>query len=218
LALTTESIDAIDRIAERARAHLDAKNSARERALARSREVIRSSANAIRAIHRQDFARASGLLDDARRALADAATAVASFGDVLYAGFIHDAQKEFAEAAIVRAVICGEAIPGPEDVGVEWAAYLNGLGEAVGELRRYLLDRLRRDDLTAAEPLLDVMDGVYDVLVTLDYPDAMTGGLRRTTDLVRGILEKTRGDLTLATRQRGLEARLSSLEGRLVPS
>jgi translin len=216
LARRTESVDEIDRIAERARAHLDAKNAARERALSRSREVIRSSANTIRAIHRQDFARASALLEDARRALADAATAVASFGDVLYAGFIHDAQKEFAEAAIVRALIGGESIPAPDDVGVEWPAYLNGLGEAVGELRRYLLDRLRRDDVTAAEPLLDVMDGVYDVLVTLDYPDGITGGLRRTTDVVRGILEKTRGDLTLATRQRDLEARLSSLESRLL--
>jgi translin len=216
MAPSSGSTEDLDRIAESARSYLDAKNAARERALARSREVIRSSANTIRAIHRQDFERSKGLLEAARIALQDAMTAVGSHGDVLYAGFIHDAQKEFAEASIVLAVIGGESLPGPEDIGVEWPAYLNGLGEAVGELRRYVLDGLRRDDLTAAEPLLSVMDSFYDVLVTMDYPDGITGGLRRTTDVARGILEKTRGDLTVAMRQRALEARIGSLERRIV--
>ncbi len=209
------STESLDSIAERARAFLDAKNSARERALARSREVIRSSANTIRAIHRGDFEKAQILLDQARAALLDATSALTEHGDVRYAGFIHDAQKEFAEASAVFAILRGQSLPGPSDIGVEWPAYLNGLGEAVGELRRFLLDGLRRDDLSSAEPLLDVMDSIYDVLVTMDYPDGITGGLRRTTDVTRGILEKTRGDLTVAMRQQALEMRIRSLENRI---
>jgi translin len=191
---------------------MDEKNLSRERALSRSREVIRSSANTIRAVHRHDFERARLLLDEARTALREATNAVVSHGDVRFAGFIHDAQKEYAEAAVVFAILSGQPLPGPEDVEVEWPAYLNGLAEAVGEMRRFLLDGLRRDDLSASEPLLAVMDGIYDVLVTMDYPDGITGGLRRTTDVARGILEKTRGDLTLAMRQRKLESRLRTLE------
>jgi translin len=212
LSTSIGAIGDLDRIAERARGFLDEKNLARERALSRSREVIRSSANTIRAVHRHDFERARRLLEEARTALREATTAVASHSDVRYAGFIHDAQKEYAEAAVVLAILSGEPLPGPDVVEVEWPAYLNGLAESVGEMRRFVLDGLRRDDLSASEPLLAVMDGIYDVLVTMDYPDGITGGLRRTTDVARGILEKTRGDLTLAMRQRNLESRLHSLE------
>jgi translin len=209
------SIGDLDRIADRARGFLDQKNLARERALSRSRDVIRASANAIRAIHRHDLDRARQLLGDARASLIEATSSVASHGDVRYAGFIHDAQKEYAEAVVVVSVLSGEPLPSPEEVDVEWPAYLNGLAEAVGEMRRFLLDGLRRDDLSTSEPLLAVMDGIYDVLVTMDYPDGITGGLRRSTDVVRGILEKTRGDLTLAIRQRNLESRLRSLEEKV---
>jgi translin len=215
VATTLGSLAALDHIAERARAFLDEKNQARERALARSREVIRSSANTIRAVHRHEFERARNLLAEARQALDQAVTSVGRYGDVRHAGFIHDAQKEYAEAATVLAVLSGQPLPGPDEIGVEWPAYLNGLGEAVGELRRFLLDGLRRNDLVAGEGLLQAMDDVYDVLVTMDYPDAITGGLRRTTDVTRGILEKTRGDLTVAMRQAELEGQLHALGDRL---
>jgi translin len=206
------SLAPLDRIAERARTHFDEKNLARERALARSREVIRASANTIRAVHRHDFQRATVLLAEARDALTSATSSVHGYGDVRHAGFIHDAQKEYAEAATVLAVLSGQPLPGPEEIFVEWPAYLNGLGEAVGELRRFLLDELRRNELALGDNLLQAMDDIYDVLVTMDYPDGITGGLRRTTDVTRGILEKTRGDLTVATRQAGLERQLHAVE------
>jgi translin len=215
MATTIGSLAGLEQIAERAHGYLEQKNQARERALARSREVIRSSANTIRAVHRHEFSRAEELLGDARQALESAVGSLASYGDILHAGFIHDAQKEYAEASTVLAVLSGRPLPGPEEVGVEWPAYLNGLGEAVGELRRFLLDGLRRGDLSAGESLLQAMDDVYDVLVTMDYPDAITGGLRRTTDVTRGILEKTRGDFTVALRQSDLERMLHGVEQEL---
>lgn len=209
------SLAPLERIADEAQVYLGAKNQARERALARSREVIRFSANAIRAVHRREFDRARDLLAEAGTALESAVTGLAGYGDILYAGFINDAQKEFAEANIVYNLLNGRPLPGPADIGVEWPAYLNGLGEAVGELRRFLLDGLRRNDLSIGESLLQAMDDIYDVLVTMDYPDAMTGGLRRTTDVTRGILEKTRGDLTVAMRQNELEQQMRALEASL---
>ena len=94
------------------------------------------------------------------------------------------------------------------------APYLNGMAEAIGELRRYILDSLRRNDVGRCEEFMDVMDDIYGVLVTVDFPEAVTGGLRRTTDAMRGVLERTRGDLTMALRQRDLVQQLATLESK----
>jgi len=200
-----EVIREIEALAERARESLALKNTAREAGLSRSRETIRHSANAIRAVHRGEFDRAEDLAGKAGQLLAEAKEALSGHGDVLHAGFVHDAAKEYTEARVTLALISGAAFPGYEDLGVEVPAYLNGLAEAVGELRRYLLDRLNAGETERCQEVLEVMDEVYGILVTFDYPDAMTGGLRRTTDSVRGILERTRGDLVLAVRQSQLE-------------
>jgi translin len=182
--------------------HFAAKNAAREQALSASRAIIRMSANSIRAVHRGQFDTAEGQLDEAKRVRDAAVQALEGHADVYYAGFLHDAQKEYAEARTTLALLSGGSIPSPEDLGVEYPAYLNGIAEAVGEMRRMILDRLRGGRYEGCEEILQAMDDIYAVLVTIDFPDAMTGGLRRTTDQTRGILEKTRGDLTMAMVQR----------------
>jgi len=209
-------IPQVEALAESANQALAAKNAAREASLGRCRDAIRNSANAIRAVHRADFDTARELADKAATLLAEAKEALRGHDDIRYAGFVHDAEKEYAEARLTLALIAGhESLPVPGSLDVELAAYLNGLGEAVGELRRYLLDSLRGGDLERCEDCLAVMDEVYGILVTFDYPEAMTGGLRRTTDNVRAILERTRGDLSLAVRQRDLERSLAEFERRL---
>ena len=206
----------IEALSESASQQLAAKNTAREAGLGRCRDAIRNSANSIRATHRGDFELAETLAARAGELLAEAKAALAAHGDILHAGFVHDAEKEYAEARTTLALISGQGeFPTPQSLDVETAAYLNGLAEAVGELRRYLLDKLRLGDVERCEEVLTVMDEVYGILVTFDYPDAMTGGLRRTTDNVRGILERTRGDLALSVRQRQLEDKLSEFEKRL---
>ncbi len=205
----------LDSIAEHVRLALSAADEAREKVLPLCRETIRYCSNAIRAVHRQEFEQAAKLLQTARNRLTDAEQVVASYSGLNKAGFIWDAQKEFAEGNITLALVTGRQLPGPGELGVDSAAYLNGLGEAVGELRRYLLDSMRRGDLSRGEELLSAMDDIYGVLVTIDFPDAITGGLRRTTDMVRGVLEKTRSDLTLVMRQKELEKRLERLEGNI---
>ena len=205
--------DNLEPIAEQMRMALSAKDKAREKALPLCRDTIRCCSNAIRAVHRQEFDRAKELLQSARDLLAEAGKAVDPYSELSNTGFIRDAQKELAEGNITLALVNGKQLPGAEELGVDAAAYLNGLGEAVGELRRYLLDSMRRGDLSRGEELLSAMDDIYSVLVTIDFPDAITGGLRRTTDMVRGVLERTRSDLTLAMRQKDLENRLGKLEG-----
>ncbi|MBM3183083.1 MAG: haloacid dehalogenase [Chloroflexi bacterium] len=201
----------LEAIAEKIRDFFSTRDTAREEVIRLCREVIRYSANAIRAVHRQDQAGAKQLLGFAHDSLRQISKSVPKeHNDLLYGGIIHDAQKEFAEANITLALVTGDVIPTPEAAGVTYAAYLNGMGEAVGELRRYLLDSLRRDELSRCEELLAIMDDIYSILVTMDFPDAITFGLRRTTDSVRGILEKTRGDLTLVLRQKALEDKLKS--------
>jgi translin len=205
----------LDAIMEGVRENFVGKNTAREAALPLCREAIRLSANAIRAVHRDDFDTAAQLVSKAGAQLETARQSLDGHPDIYFAGFVHDAQKEYAEASITLALIAGREFPTPASLHVEQAAFLNGMGEAVGELRRHLLDTLRTGDVEKCEDWLRAMDDMYSVLVTVDYPDAMTGGLRRTTDSVRGILEKTRGDLTLSVQQRRLERRLDEFGSKL---
>jgi translin len=205
----------LEAVAEKIRLYFAAKDAAREKALRLSREIIRYSANAIRAVHRREETNAEQLLSSARSLLKELERDVLrKQNDLVHAGFVHDAQKEFAEASTTLALVTGKPLPGPETLGVSYPAYLNGLGEAVGELRRYLLDSLRRNDLSRCEELLAIMDDIYSVLITMDFPDGITYGLRRTSDAVRGILEKTRGDLTLVLRQKELEDKLGRISDR----
>jgi translin len=202
----------LESIAGQLQQALSAKDEAREKAFPLCREAIRHSSNAIRAVHRQEFDQAAELMKSARKILTEAEHAVAAQSGLSHAGLIWDAQKELAEGNITLALVTGKPLPEPAELGVEAAAYLNGLGEAAGELRRYLLDSMRRGDLSRGEELLSAMDDIYSVLVTMDFPDAITNGLRRTTDMVRGVLERTRSDLTLTMRQKELETRLEKLE------
>jgi translin len=211
----TDVARSLDTIMDAVREDFAAKNHARETALPLCREAVRFSANAIRAVHRREFDLARELVDKARAQLDVARTSLDGHRDIYHAGFVHDAQKEYAEASITLALIAGQPFPTPGQLQVEHAAFLNGMGEAVGELRRHLLDTLRGGDVEQCEIWLTAMDDMYSVMVTIDYPDAMTGGLRRTTDSVRGILEKTRGDLTLSVQQRRLEQRLGEVEKKL---
>jgi translin len=199
----------LETLAEKIRLSFSVKDAAREKALRLSRAIIRYSATTIRAVHRQEKANAEQLLASAQALLKELTNDVLKKNDDLaYTGFVHDAQKELAEASCTLAIVSGKPLPEPEDLGVSYPAYLNGLGEAVGELRRYILDSLRRNDLSRCEELLGIMDDIYSVLMTMDFPDGITYGLRRTSDAIRGILERTRGDLTLALRQQELEEKL----------
>ena len=202
------------RAVEDVRADLEAMNGAREAALPLCRGAVRSSANCIRAVHRGDTETAARLLAEARAALAEAATATTGFPQIAHAGFVHDAQKEYAEAAITLALIAGGPLPTPQSLGVRGVSYLHGVAEAIGELRRHVLDSLRADALDRCEAMLERMDEMQSVLVTIDYPDAMTSNLRRATDVTRGIIERTRGDLTLAAQQHRLASRLDAFEAR----
>ena len=204
-------MDNLDNIAEQLRQDLVSRDAAREKLLPLCRDAIRHSSNAIRAVHRQEFSHAAELLVNARNLLNEA-EAIGEYSETGGAGAVRDAQKEYAEASVTLALVTGEPLPQHKALGVDAAAYLNGMGEAVGEIRRYLLDAMRQGDLSRGEELLAAMDDIYSVLVTMDFPDAITGGLRRTTDMVRGVLEKTRSDLTLAIRQKELEAKLAKFQ------
>jgi translin len=205
----------LEPIIERIRADLTQKDAVRTRTLERSRGLVRFCANSIRATHRHEYDAAHELLAQARTEAQAICAAARAYPDVYYAGYLQDALKELAEAAITLALVTGEPLPDPDAMQIDYPAYLNGLGEAMGEMRRFALDSMRRDEIAEAERLLTIMDDVYSALVTIDFADSMTGGLRRTTDMVRGVIERTRGDLTTAVRQEKLQAQLQALEVRL---
>jgi len=193
---------------EQAHAFFAAKHAAREKSLALARLVIRHAGNAIRAVHRREPEQALALLELSKRAADEARGEVAGQPELIYSGYLNDAIKELVEATLFLQLIESRPMPSPQDLEVSWVAYLSGLAECVGELRRYALDALRRGELTIAERMLGNMSAIYELLVTIDYPDAVTGSLRHATDSARSILERTRGDITTAVQQTRLEAAL----------
>ncbi|GDX41458.1 haloacid dehalogenase [Armatimonadota bacterium] len=205
----------LEEIANSIRAQMELSNSAREEALKICREVIQLSSRTIRAIHREEMTNAQTLLAEAKSRVERAKSVLKEHPDLLHAGYVHDSQKEYVEAEAMLAIVTGQPIPSPEVMGVEPAAYLNGLAEAASESRRHVLDRLRLDDIAQAERVLKRMDDIYYELVTFDFPDAITGGLRRTTDALRAVLERTRADLTLTLSQKRLQSSLQSALERL---
>lgn len=205
----------LEEITERTHRVMEANTAARDRALSITRTLIRHASHAIRAVHRDDDDIAQEELSAARKLAAELQANLHEFPSVYFAGYTQDALKEFAEASIVYALLNRKELPTPEELNLQHSTYLQGLAEAVGEMRRRCLDILRDGHSEEAERLMDIMDEIYGVLVTMDYSDAITGGLRRLTDLVRGIVERTRGDLTISLRQARLENSLRSLEARL---
>ncbi len=199
----------------RIRADFEAKNNTREAVLKLCRSLVQTSSYLIRAVHRGEREEAEKLMEQARDLSREITHITADHPEVYTAGFVHDAQKEYAEARATFALIYGDTLPLPEELEVEYPAYLNGLGEAVGELRRAILDLIREGHLERSDELLSFMDDIYYLLVSFDYPDAITGNLRRTTDMARGVIERTRGDLTTAIRQSKLRQAISDLERRL---
>lgn len=212
------SLDALNPIADAIRAAFVAKNAARDAAIARSRELIRFCAESIRAIHRREWDEAGAKLEKVQSAADELRAVTAAYPDLLNSGYTTDALKEVVEAFATRAIIRDQALPTPQELNVPHDVYLNGLAEAATELRRFILDILRREDggapenVAEAERLLGWMDAIYDQLVTFDFPDAITGDLRRRTDVVRGVLERTRGDLTTTIQQLRLQDALKRVE------
>ncbi|MBL8101579.1 MAG: haloacid dehalogenase [Anaerolineales bacterium] len=201
----------LEKISEQIRKNFDARTAARDNALAQARQLTRACSLAIRAVHRDETDTMDTHLQEARKLADTLRDSLASYPDLFYAGYTQDALKEFVEANVTCALIRNEPLQTPEELVVEPATYLNGLAEVVGELRRRTMDILRHGYSTEVERLLGYMDEIYSIMVTMDYPDAITNGLRRQTDLARGIIEKTRGDITFSLRGEHLEQAIGKL-------
>jgi len=205
----------LEKIAEGIHKDFEAHTAARDQALTQARTLTRHCAQAIRAVHRDEKDVANQHLVAARELVQALRGSLEEYPSVYYAGYSQDALKEYAEANIVYALVDDGELPTPEELGLENATYLKGLSEAVGELRRRCLDILRSGHSNEVERLLEHMNEIYAVLVTMDYPDAVTGGLRRLTDISRSLIERTRGDITISVRQERLENQLRKLEKKL---
>ncbi len=198
----------LDQLEAEVRSELDEKFAARELALKNCRKIIQASSKAIRALHRGDVEAADGLLADGRALIDEAEAPLKEHRDIYHAGFFYDAVKEYAEAELTKALVLHQPLPLPSDLGLHAVPYLKGLGEAVGELRRRLLDQLRKGELAKGEATFTDMEIIHDLLAALDYPDGMTSSLRRTTDVARALIERSRADLTTTIVQERLRRQL----------
>jgi len=205
----------LENLSDRIRAYFERQNKTRDEALAQSRNLIRHASRAIRAIHREDTVQAQDHLALADELAKDLRTGLSNDPDLYFSGYAQDALKEYCEAHLTVATILNKDWPSPENLQVEFATYLNGMSEVVGELRRRIMDIMREGHSTEVERLLNVMDDIYAQLVTMDFPDALTYGLRRRTDIARSIIERTQADVTISYRQQELEKKISDLSSKL---
>lgn len=205
----------LETIAEQIRQAFDTRTAARDQALSQARALTRACALCIRAVHRDEEQVIRQHLDEAHSLAASLRQGLAEYPDLYFAGYTQDALKEFAEASITSALIRHAPLPTPEELQIPEGTYLNGLAESIGEMRRRCLDMLRQGNSAEAEQMLAHMDEIFSILVTMDYPDAITNGLRRQTDVARAIIERTRGDLTFSLRGEQLERSISQLSRRL---
>jgi len=212
---TSNTIPNLKEITDGLRSRFDARTQARDHALQQSRALTSLSAHTIRAIHREEFEDVEQNLAEMRQVVTALKEFLSEYPDLYFAGYTQDAIKEYVEAHITYALVQGAPFPTPEALGAEDAAYTKGMAEAATELRRRALDILRKGYSQDAEALLEAMDEIYTELVTFDYPDAVTYGLRRQTDVVRGVLERTRGDLTISMRQHHLAQAMEALMEQL---
>lgn len=209
----------LEEISARIRENFEAKDSIREEGLKISREIVRECRASTFALHSRDFEKANRSIKAAANSLEKLEVLFKGHADIYYAGYVEHAQQEYSEVSVLRSLLMEEgkskSIPSPDELRVEYAAYLNGLGDVVGELRRHVLDLIRRDSFEKAEVFLGIMEDIHATLMDFDYPDAITKGLRRKTDVSRGLIEKTRGDVVNAIRQKKLETAMLNLESRL---
>jgi len=209
-------MDNFEQLSDRIRESLERQNAIRDEALSQSRNLTRHSARAIRAIHRDDADLAREHLKEADKLAEALRLGLSEDPDLYFSGYAQDALKEYCEAHLTVSVVLDQKWPSPEDLHVQYATYLNGLSEVVGELRRRIMDIMREGHSQEVERLLDVMDDIYAQLVTMDFPDALTHGLRRRTDIARSIIERTQADVTISYRQQQLEKRLTDLSEQLM--
>lgn len=209
----------LEEISAKIRENFEAKDSVREDGLKISREIVRECRTATFALHGQDFEKANNSIEAAGKALEKLEILFKGYADIYYAGYVEHAQQEYSEVSVLRSLLKKEGesknLPSPDELRVEYAAYLNGLGDVVGELRRHVLDLIRRDSFEKAEVFLGIMENIHAILMDFDYPDAITKGLRRKTDVSRALIEKTRGDVVNAISQKKLESAMLNLESRL---
>ena len=208
-------MDQLSNLADEIREEFEQINAARDLAYQRSRKLISLCARAIRAVHREEWETAESLIAEAKEANDTMVAEVRDYPALFFAGYTQDAVKEFVEANLTYALVRNRPLPTPQEMGTESNTWLGGLAEAATELRRRILDIIRHGRNEEAERLLDVMDSIYSTLVTFDFNDKITGGLRRRTDTVRAVLERTRGDVTTSIRQTELEQALKTLEAKL---
>jgi translin len=209
----------LEEISALIRENFEAKDSVREDGLKISREIVRECRTATFALHGQDFEKANNSIKAAGKALKKLEVLFEGHADIYHAGFVEHAQQEYSEVSVLSSLLKEEGetkrIPAPQELEVEYAAYLNGLGDVVGELRRHVLDLIRKESFEKAEIFLGIMENIHAVLMDFDYPDAITRGLRRKTDVSRALIEKTRGDVVNAISQKKLETAMRKLESRL---
>jgi len=203
-------------LTDKAHQDFEARHQVRENALKQTRKLTRHAANAIRAIHRNERENAEENMDAANIIVKNLLNSLKDYPEFYFSGYTQDALKEYVEARLTINFLSNKPQPSPEELGIEYSTYLRGMAETIGEMRRRCLDILRQGYSDEAERLLDLMDEIYALLVTIDYPDAITYGLRRQTDMVRGIIERTRADLTLSLREQHMQQALKEFEERII--
>ncbi len=202
----------LDEVISEIEGRLDEKDEVRELAIKSSRTIARLAGAAIQGMHRGEDSAA--ILHETHEEVAKLRSLLDGHPDLFHAGFVENAMQEACESFLVHAILEGEKLPTPKECGVTDTAYLLGLGDVVGELRRFALTALRDGDVASASHSLERMERILDSLMRFDYPTALIA-LKRKQDVARSLIEKTRGEVAVAARSHELAKKIDSLHGKL---
>ncbi len=189
---------------------LDEKDSVREIAIKSSREIIRIASRVITKLHRRE-----NEIEEIRRIKEEVwhlrSLLLNEYPDLFYSGFVQNALQEYVEALLLEAIINKKDIPSPKELYVNPSAYLMGCGDVVGELRREVLESLRVGNFNQAESYLQLMEEFYEMLMRFNYPSGLVP-IKQKQDVARALVEKTRGEITIAAMNRNLELKIEKFE------
>ena len=204
----------LEDIISKIQVYIDDKDSIRETSLKYARTVIIHCRKAIQLIHQHKMQQAEELIKKASATLAELYDVTKDHADLSKAGYVENAAQEFVEAQCFYNILHHEALPDPDAIQTTYTAYLMGLCDVVGELRRKALDMVLAGEQKDAQQYLVIMEDIYAAILRFDYPSSLIP-IKRKQDIARNLIEKTRGELAVASCEQRIEYRTDEFRGLL---
>jgi translin len=203
----------LEDLVKRGAEELRLRDKALDTVMARARRARILSKQAILKLHTDEKSEAKKRLEEASSLIVKMNEIIKKNPELARFDQVSAAKEEYSEASIIMSLMKSGEFPDPTELGVPITSYLLGLGDVPGELRRQALDALRVGNMETAEARLSMMEEIYLSLMTMEEAPLLKG-LRRKMDITRGVIERTRSEVTAEAGRRKLRESVERLTGK----